>query len=83
MRAPRNPATRILLFRSGRHLRVAMDALESYAPGCRIAVVGTPGSEGVMIQAGVPTEDCFVYAKRPRLQPLSFLFSATSLRARR
>lgn len=74
---------RFLLLRSGRHLRVALDALRSYAPGCQIAVVGTPGSEDAIAQAAVAADDCFIYAKQPRLQPLAFFFSTTALRARR
>jgi hypothetical protein len=71
---------RILLLRSGRHLRVAMDALATYSPGCHIGVVGTPGSEAAIEQAGVAPRDRFVYAAR--FQPLRFLFSSTGLRAR-
>ena len=79
----RNPSSRILLLRSGRHLQVAMEALRSRLPGCHIGVVGTAGSEGAIAQAGVAAEDSFIYTKGPRLQPLSFFFSATALRTRR
>jgi hypothetical protein len=73
---------RIVLLRSGRHLRVAIDALACRYPGCRIAVVGTPGSEPALAQAGVPAGDCFIY-RAPRLQPLAFFFSRTALAVRR
>jgi hypothetical protein len=79
---PRRPSSRILLIRSGRHLHVAIDALRSYAPGCHIGVVGTAGSEQAIAQAGVAAADCFIYTKRSHLQPLSFFFSTTALRAR-
>jgi hypothetical protein len=73
---------RILLLRSGRHLRVAMDALGQRFPGCRIGVVGTPGSQAAMVQAGIAPEDAFVYPAT-RFQPLAFAFSRTALAARR
>ena len=50
-------AERVLLIRSGRHLRVAMDALAARYPACRIGVVGTPGSEPAIAQAGIAPED--------------------------
>jgi hypothetical protein len=75
-------AERVLLLRSGRHLRVAMEALTARWPGCAIGVVGTPGAEPAIAQAGVAAGDCFVYPA-PRLQPLAFVFSATALAARR
>jgi hypothetical protein len=77
------PPERILLIRSGRHLRVALDALAARSPGCRIAVVGTPGSEPAMEQAGVAAGDRFVYAGRARFTPLAFFFSGTAVSARR
>ena len=77
------PAERILLIRSGRHLRVAIDALRAWSPGCEIGVIGTAGSEGPIATAGIPPYDAFIYTRRPRLQPISFFFSLTALRARR
>jgi hypothetical protein len=73
---------RILLLRSGRHLRVAMDALSAYSPGCCIGVVGTPGCEPALAAAGVPVEDTFVYAAS-RFQPLAFWSSRTAAACRR
>lgn len=72
------PPERILLLRSGRHLRVAMDAVTARFPGCRIGVVGTPGSEAAMATADVRPGDAFIYGA-PRMQPLAFLFSSTAI----
>jgi hypothetical protein len=78
--AARQPE-KVLLLRSGRHLRVAMDALAARFPGCRIGVVGTPGSEAAITTADVLPGDAFIYSGR-RLQPLAFFFSATAMRVR-
>lgn len=72
---------RILLLRSGRHLRVAMEALARRFPGCQIGVVGTPGSQPAMEQAGIAPGNRFVY-EGARFQPLAFTFSRTALAAR-
>jgi hypothetical protein len=60
---------RILLIRSGRHLRIALDALAARYPGARVGVVGTIGSEPAIAQAGVPPEDVFAY-RGTRTHPL-------------
>jgi hypothetical protein len=73
---------RILLLRSGRHLRVAMNALAHRFPGCHIGVVGTPGSQAAIEQTGIAPGDLFVY-ERGRFQPLAFFFSRTAVAARR
>jgi len=73
---------RVLLLRSGRHLRVAIAALQSRWPNCEIAVVGTVGSEAAIEQAGVPAGNRFIYARRPRFSPAAFLCSATFVAAR-
>jgi len=73
---------RVLLLRSGRHLQVALTALQAHVPGCEIGVVGTPGSERAIEQAGVPAANIFVYAKRPRFTPTAFFFSTTAVAAR-
>jgi hypothetical protein len=78
----RQPAEKILLIRSGRHLRVALEALRAWSPGCEVGVIGTAGSEGPIATAGIPPYDAFIYTKRARLQPISFFFSLTALRAR-
>jgi hypothetical protein len=73
---------RVLLIRSGRHLATALTALETFSPGCEVAVIGTPGSEHAIEQAGIAPERMFIYSLRPRFTPIAFLFSATSLAAR-
>ena len=79
MAAPR----RILLLRSGRHLRVALDALAARVPGAHVGVVGTPGSEAAIAQAGIAPADTFIYSRQPRFEPCAFFFSTTALAARR
>ena len=74
--------TRVLLIRSGRHLTTALTALEAAFPGCEVAVVGTPGSERAIEQAGIPRERTFIYTLRTRFTPIAFLFSPTSIAAR-
>jgi hypothetical protein len=73
---------RILLLRSGRHLQVALTALQASMPGCEVAVVGTPGSERAIEQAGVLSVNTLVYAKRTRFTPMAFFFSSTAVQAR-
>ena len=73
---------RILLLRSGRHLRVAIDALTARYPGCHVGVVGTPGSEAALAAVDLAPEDCFIY-RAPRIEPLRFVFSRTALAIRR
>jgi hypothetical protein len=73
---------KILLIRSGRHLTTALTALHAFSPGCEIAVIGTPGSERAIEQAGIPPDRTFIYTRRPRFTPLAFFFSATSVAAR-
>ena len=77
------PPERILLIRSGRHLRVAVDALRGRFPGSTIAVVGTPGSEPVIEQAGVAPGPIFIYDAKSRFTPVSFAVSRAALAARR
>lgn len=73
---------RVLLFRSGRHLQVALGALQAQLPGCEIAVVGTRGAERAIEQAGVPPGLTFIYGLRDRFTPLAFFLSATAISAR-
>lgn len=73
---------RVLLLRSGRHLHVALAALRAHAPACEVAVVGTPGSERAIEQAGVPAACTFIYSRQPRFTPLAFFLSRTALAAR-
>ena len=73
---------RVLLLRSGRHLQVAIAALQSRWPDCQIAVVGTTGSQAAIEQAGVDAGNIFIYTKQPRFSPAAFLFSATAVAVR-
>ena len=73
---------RILLLRSGRHLQLAIAALQSRWPGCEVAVVGTAGSQPAIEQAGIAAWNIFIYTKRPRFSPLAFFFSTTAVAAR-
>ncbi len=72
---------RILLFRSGRHLRVAVDALRAASPGCDITVVATPSAVPVLEHAGLDADHRIIYDRTPFFQPFSFLTSAAGLRA--
>jgi hypothetical protein len=73
---------RILLLRSGRHLQTAIAALRSRWPSCEIAVVGTPGSEAAIAQAGVEPRNTFIYTRRARFSPGMFFFSTTAVAVR-
>jgi hypothetical protein len=73
---------RIVLLRSGRHLQRALRALRDFAPECEVIVVGTPGSEQALQQAGIPPERTLIYSKQARFTPLAFAFSATGLALR-
>ncbi len=73
---------RILLVRSGRHLRTALDVLAARYPGAHIGVIGTMGSEAALAQAGLAPADCFVY-RASRIAPAAFFFSRTALAVRR
>jgi hypothetical protein len=59
-----------------------MDALAARFPGCTVGVVGTPGSETPVAQAGVAPEDYFLYPAA-RVQPIAFAMSATARACRR
>jgi hypothetical protein len=72
---------RILLLRSGRHLQVAREALAARFPGCRVGVVGTPGSRPAIEQAGTAAGDTFIY-EGGRFRPLALFCSRTGLAVR-
>ena len=72
---------RILLLRSGRHLRVALEALQKTYPLCSVTVVATPGSEQAVEQAGVARGDYFIYDARPQFEPWALFRSGIALRA--
>lgn len=77
----RSRPERILLFRSGRHLRVALDALRAASPGCDLTVVATPPAAPVLDQAGVDQAHRIVYERTPFFEPLPFLTSRAGARA--
>ena len=72
---------RILLLRSGRHLRVALDVLQKKYPGCQVRVVATPGTEHAVEQAGVARGDYFIYGRRPQFEPWALFRSGIALQA--
>jgi len=71
---------RVLLFRSGRHLRAAINALRADSPSCDITVVLTPAAERVLEQAGLDGLPRIVYCRTPFFQPWSFLTSSAGAR---
>jgi hypothetical protein len=66
---------RVLLFRSGRHLHVAMEALRADAPDCEITVVATPAAIPVLDQLGIEAERRIIYNRTPFFRPWPFLNS--------
>lgn len=72
---------RVLLFRSGRHLGVALDAIRAASPGCDITVVATPGVLPLLEQAGLDEEHRILYDRTPFFQPLAFITSGAGVRA--
>lgn len=66
------PPERILLFRSGRHLGVALAALRRDSPGCDIAVVTTPAGVPALDEAGIPHDRRVIYDRAPAFQPVAF-----------
>lgn len=77
------PRERILLFRSGRHLRTALDALAVHVPGCEITVVATPSGAAALEDAGLPEDRRLVYDGTPFFQPWPFLSSRAGAEVRR
>ena len=73
---------RVLVFRSGRHLALAMEALRARWPDCEIAVIGTTGSGEAIAAAGIDSRNTFIYGRRPRFSPAAFFFSPTAVAAR-
>lgn len=67
---------RVLLFRSGRHLQVALDALQRRWPGCEVTVVATPAAVPALDAAGLGGEARLIYDATPFFQPWPFLTSA-------
>ena len=65
---------RIILFRSGRHLQVALEALRAAFPGCDVTVIATAGTREAVEAAGIAAHDCLIY-ERPRLSPAGLVFT--------
>lgn len=78
----RRPPERILLFRSGRHLRTALDTLRAASPGCDITVVARSDAAAVLDDAGIAVTHRITYDLTPFFQPWPFLTSAAGRRAR-
>lgn len=73
---------RILLFRSGRHLQTAIDALRAVSPSCEITVVARPEAAAALDQAGIDAAHRVLYDRTPFFHPWPFLTSAAGRRAR-
>jgi hypothetical protein len=72
----RTPPERILLFRSGRHLQVALDALRADSPSCEVTVVATPAAAAVLDQVGIDAARRITYDRTPFFRPVPFITSA-------
>lgn len=72
---------RILLFRSGRHLQVAINALRANSPSCEITVVATPAAEPVLDQLGIDAAHRIIYRRTPFFRPVSFFASSARAQA--
>jgi len=72
---------RILLFRSGRHLQTALDALRAESPSCDITVVATPAARPALEQAGIGCSHRILYDRTPFFRPWPFITSAAGARA--
>jgi hypothetical protein len=75
------PPDRVLLFRSGRHLGAALDALRADAPGCEITVVATPAAVRLLDELGIEARHQIIYDRTPFFQPWPFITSAAGARA--
>jgi len=72
---------RILVFRSGRHLQVALGALRAGSPDCEITVVARPEAAPALDQAGVGAGHRITYDRTPFFRPLPFITSHAGRRA--
>ena len=70
----------VLLIRSGRHLGVALGALATASPGCRVTVLATPGIERAAVEADERVRRrLLIYDSRPRFEPMALLRSGLVL----
>jgi hypothetical protein len=72
---------RILLFRSGRHLGAAIEALRIDSPNCDITVVATPAAAPALEQQGVDAAHRILYDRTRFFQPWAFITSGAGVRA--
>lgn len=77
----REQRRRILLFRSGRHLEAALEALRAEASDYEVTVVTTPAGLAATEAAGIPPTRCLIYASTPSFQPYPFVWSGVWRRA--
>ena len=66
---------RILVFRSGRHLQVAIAALRAAAPACEISIVARPDAAPALDQAGIDAAHRITYDRTSFFRPVPFLMS--------
>ena len=72
---------RVLVFRSGRHVQVALDALRADSPSCEVTVVGTPAAATALDQLGIDAAHRITYDRTPFFRPMPFITSAAGRRA--
>lgn len=72
---------RILLFRSGRHLQTALEALRVASPSCDITVVARTEAAAALDQAGIDSAHRLTYDRTPFFHPWPFITSAAGRRA--
>jgi hypothetical protein len=72
----------IILLRSGRHVRLAVESLRTRFPGARVVVVAQPASVAALDLAGVPAEDRIIYGGG-FFSPWRFYWSAAGTQVRR
>lgn len=72
---------RVLVFRSGRHLQLAIAALRVDSPSCEITVVARPEAAAALDQCGIDDAHRISYDCTPFFRPLSFITSRAGLRA--
>jgi hypothetical protein len=72
---------RVLLFRSGRHLQVALDAIDRRWPGALVTVVTSSSGLRLLDQAGVDQRRRIVYDRSSLFAARPFLMSGCFWRA--
>jgi hypothetical protein len=72
---------RILLFRSGRHLGTALEALRADSPNCEITVIATPAAVPALAQQGIDASHRILYDRTPFFHPWPFITSGAGVTA--